>query len=376
MKNTYKFTNDDTLAIKALGIMLMLAHHLFAFPQKLINGASYNSLYITSNDFNIEYYFGDFGKLCVALFMMLAGYGMYCSYAARKDAAADSSDKSVFNSLIIRRVKNVYTKYWQIFIIFIPIGIILGAPNIEPTIGNIVKNFFAIETNFNGEWWFFTIYLLMLFVFPVAVRLLDRKHANPWTDILWVIIANEFFNTAVVTFLNTNEYTKSFYSTYFTQKMILILVMFPMFFAGCYLAKYDIIAKIRACFSTSFSAKLTGIVILAVIFILRKNWPMRASWGWDKLDFVYACVFTIACALILDGLTPIRKGLAFIGRQSTGMWLIHSFFCYYYWQQFTYATKNPILIYIILFVVSFGLSFIIDFIFNNLGKFAKSLKSS
>jgi len=364
--NTYKFSKNDTLAIKALAVMLMLIHHLFTFPDKLNNGAYFDNLFTFENGVTLEYVMGNFGKLCVALFMMLAGYGMYCSYQKNKENV---------DTLITKRLNTVYIKYWQIFIIFIPIGLIIGAEHIEHSLVRWVTNFFAIETTFNGEWWFFTIYILMILIFPIIIRWVDRKHANPWSDIILVLIINEFFNTSLLTFLKTNVYTKDYYGTFITQKIITLLVMIPMFLAGCYLAKYDVIAKIRNKIPSPVIAKLIGIAILAVTFILRKNWPMPSNWGWDRLDFIYACTFTIAFALILDGLAAVKNTLAFIGKQATGIWLIHSFFCYYYWQDFTYATQNPILIFIILFVISFALSYAIELGFNYLGKFTKQLCS-
>lgn len=118
LMNTYKFSKEDTLCVKAAAIILMLFHHLFAFPDKLTADATLNSLYTLSDGKTLEYILGDFGKLCVALFMMLSGYGIYLSF---------KNNSSDISKTILKRIKNAYIKYWQIFIIFIPLGAIIGS---------------------------------------------------------------------------------------------------------------------------------------------------------------------------------------------------------------------------------------------------------
>lgn len=362
--NTYKFSKEDTLCVKAAAIILMLFHHLFAFPDKLTAGATLNSLYTLSDGKTLEYILGDFGKLCVALFMMLSGYGIYLSYR---------NNSSDISKTIIKRIKNAYIKYWQIFIIFIPLGAIIGAKNISPLFSDWVKNFFAIDTTFNNEWWFMTIYLMILCFFPLIIKWVDRKNANPWTDMIILIAFSAFAHTALPSFFSTNKYMSSFNGTYFFQKLSVVLAMLPMFTAGCYMAHYDIPAKIRNRIPHAFIAKLLGAAIIIITFILRQKWTMRTPWGWDRIDFIYACTFCIGFAFLVDGFKYVKKALAFVGSQATGMWLIHTFFCYYYFQNFIYAPKNPILVFLLLFTISLVLSWGIGKLYSIIGNYLRPL---
>ncbi len=362
----YNFSKTDTLCIKALAVFLMLAHHLFAFPDKLKDGAAFNKLYVLSNGQSICELFGNFGKLCIALFMVLSGYGIYSSYKNRDTGSGCTS-------IVLKRIKSVYIKYWQIFFVMVPLGVIIGSEKITKSICDWIKNFLALETTFNDEWWFITMYIIVILLFPFIIKWIDRKNPNPIADIIILIAFNAFVNTALISFVSQNPYFSSFNDTYFWQKISVAIVMLPMFTIGCYMAKYDIFSLVHEKLPYEILKKCIGLLLLAVIFILRHNSSMFTKWGWNRLDFIYAAIFCIAFSLILNRLDYVKKVLALIGKQATGIWLIHSFFCYYYFQQFTYALKNPILIFIITLAVSFAISYAISFICSYVWKHFKTL---
>lgn len=366
----YRFSKEDTLSVKAVAVMLMLVHHLFTFPEKLQDGAGYTGIFTMSDGQSLAMLLGNYGKLCVALFMLLSGYGIYRSYMLK-----EQKDSDTVTGIILKRIKTAYIKYWQILIIFVPIGVIIGAENITRGYAPVdwVKNFLAIDTTFNNEAWFLTIYLLILCCLPLIIRWFGRKYSNPWSDIVWLMLFNVASVTALTSFAGSVEYMQSFNSTYYFQKLQVVLAMLPMFMAGCFLAKYEIIEKIHNRFDYAYVAKIVGLVIIAVTFILRQNWAMRTNWGWDRLDFVYAAAFTIGVALLVDGINPLKKVLGFIGKYATGIWLTHSFFCYYYCQKLIYAPKNTIIIFVLLLLVSLLAAWGLDKFYSLLWKNIKVL---
>ena len=129
--------------------------------------------------------------------------------------------------------------------------------------------------------------------------------------------------------------------------------MVPMFLMGAYMAKYNIIEKILNYLSNGIKIKLFGGIMLWIVFEMRTHWLQRSQWGWDQMDFIYAALFVISATCLLFQLKSLKKGLDIIGKHSTGIWFIHSFFCYYYWQKIIYAPKNSIIIFLLLFLVSF-----------------------
>lgn len=59
-------------------------------------------------------------------------------------------------------------------------------------------------------------------------------------------------------------------------------------------------------------------------------------------------------------LSVIEKGLAFCGRHSMNIFLFHTFIYYYWFREFIYATRNPLLIFVTLFAICLILSVIIE----------------
>ena len=61
------------------------------------------------------------------------------------------------------------------------------------------------------------------------------------------------------------------------------------------------------------------------------------------------------------------SGLAFVGKHSMNMYLIHTFIFGYFFHDFIYSFKYPILIFIVLLIVSLLLSIAIEFLKGKFG---------
>ena len=82
-KWSFDVSKDDTLAVKGIAIMMMLVHHLFAFPARLLPGTHFNSLFVFADSTTLEWHVSAFCKVCVAIFTLLAGYGIFKSYSSK-----------------------------------------------------------------------------------------------------------------------------------------------------------------------------------------------------------------------------------------------------------------------------------------------------
>ncbi len=110
------FTRTDTKVIKGVAVLLMLMHHLFYFPDN--RPYSMPEVRQTLPNFmgqGLETMLGIFGVICVPIFFFLAGYGLYLQ--TRRDGFR-----------LEMRILAVYTQYWKIFFIFIPIGFLFFPP--------------------------------------------------------------------------------------------------------------------------------------------------------------------------------------------------------------------------------------------------------
>jgi uncharacterized membrane protein len=91
-----EFTKEKTNIAKGIAICLMIAFHLYTFEERLING---NTFIPTIPFFNAEHYLGNFGNICVSIFLFLSGYGMYLG--------SQKSPNNVFN-YAIAKLKDLY----------------------------------------------------------------------------------------------------------------------------------------------------------------------------------------------------------------------------------------------------------------------------
>lgn len=106
----YKFTKDDTKCMKGLAVLLMLAHHLWGFPDRLPSGLPMTS--VTARGMEFAGFIGGYGKICVSLFMFLGGLGTYIWYEQKK-------------SDWFAKIRGLYLSYWKVFFVFVPIGFLL-----------------------------------------------------------------------------------------------------------------------------------------------------------------------------------------------------------------------------------------------------------
>ena len=100
-----QFTRDDTKVIKGIAIVLMLYHHLFYFPQRISDSIQYIPV-LTYHNISSAYLLGEFGKICVALFLFLGGYGTFLSF--RKHADDDKTGTQVVFTKI-----ELWCMYWS-----------------------------------------------------------------------------------------------------------------------------------------------------------------------------------------------------------------------------------------------------------------------
>ena len=82
-----KFSGEVTTYIKGVAIILMICNHLYPIPEFIFPENQYWSLLIGSK--TLAAYIGGFGKICVAIYTILTGIGLYHTYSNKKNPYAD-----------------------------------------------------------------------------------------------------------------------------------------------------------------------------------------------------------------------------------------------------------------------------------------------
>lgn len=354
MNDRIFFSKEDTRVIKGIAIILMLYHHLFAFPERLGDDIVYNSIFnIMISENTISYWIGVFGKFCRALFIFLAGYGLYISEKHANDTT----------KYIINKLKNIYLIYWKVFFVFIPVSMLLNVPNVEKNIEMFLFNFLGIYISYNGEWWFFTTYVITLLIFPCIKAFFGRKNSDFFSDILWIFIINAMVLYIIPVIMEYHLFSqlKDSILWYNMQKFIELL---PSFLTGIVAAKYDILSQIKKKYTGNLVYVFISIMALGIVFC------MRVMLG-GSYDFIYVLIFTCASVLVFQTkyTSIIYRILSLIGNESTVIWLTHSFYCYTLCPEIVYAPRYSVLIVIWLIFLCYITSKIINIFYKYLWKF-------
>ncbi len=345
------FTKEDTKAIKGIAIIFMLYHHLFAFPERA--GGEWQSLFMIGGE-QVAYLLGNFGKICVAVFMFLAGYGTWASCAGKED----------ITDIIKGKIKRLYITYWKVFFLFIPICMIVGVPKVSKDIVFLLKNVLGIRITYVGEWWFLQAYILLLVLFPLLKKVLRSNKQAFFVDA--VVISGIWITIHwVVPFIPTGEDSclRVLAVSEFAEPLTMLREQLPTFLAGCFFAKYDVLSALKKRFVGNYLLTIGAMVVLCAIFFMRNN--MGPLW-----DFVFAPVFVACCMVLLNtkGVKWLHGLMQKLGNHSTNIWLTHTIYCYLLIPKVIYAPRYSLLIAAFLLVLCCLTSMVMNLLYKGLGK--------
>ena len=329
---------DDSTVMKAIAILLMLSHHLWTFPERIAGGAL-ESL-ISFSNLPLTVHLGVFGKICVSMFFFLGGYGLYRRYFGKR-----------YN--IVERLKKLYFAYWKVFLIFVPIGFIFFSNQdaycqdvgvytafSEFSIKEFVLNFFGFVSTYNREWWFLLSYAIALILFPLIRKIVD-----------YLSIYLNLFIVIIISVLLTNVFQSEPSAICFG--MGVIVAKHRLLDSVCDLAK-----------SKKILNPVTDILVWLFVIIL------RLKVIGEQLDIFFVPILTIVSINFVNKLSILKKSLSALGKRSTNMWLIHTFFCYYFGitAKIVAAPRYAILALIVLFAMSYAASILVEKFWKKVGK--------
>lgn len=311
-------TKNNTLEIKGTAILCMIFYHLFAFPERIPESvvSSWMGNGITKSF-----------QICVSVFIFMAGYGLQCTKTSL-------SLSNCFN-----RLRKLYINYWWATIPFIIIGFCIQyyPLNFRISILNIV----GFESTFNGEWWFYSLYIELLIIFYTIIGRLNFNHKS---YILFMI--SLLFFVGIIYIIIPFDLSKTW-----ERHTFLIIRNINIFTLGCYFAKFvffthynNSIIKYSIPFFIIFPLLVRGYLPLTIV-----------------TDLFLIPIFIIGVINLPD---KLKKILQYFGKHSMNIWLIHSFFIYHYCKSITFITSNPIIMYFTVTLCSLGCSIAIIHIKN------------
>jgi hypothetical protein len=307
--------------LKGIAIILMLIHHLFAYPSRISPDIP---VYHIVNSVDIEMFVGLFGKICVSMFLFLSGYGF-------------SLKKEVTFKYIWGKLKNLYISYWIVLFIFVPIGIIFFPGerySLSPSL--FFENLIGIKSTYNSEWWFFKLYVLYVLSLP----LLSRLNTYP---LLGLLVLAAVCGKGLQHFAWAPEVLIE-YCTW------LLPFGFGMVFGRSQkMPPNSWLVKLIATLSRTHPLIL--LMVTVAVFIVAHNPGL----------LLVTPLFIIALMNTAEGLgSGVNRVVGELGKHSMYMWLTHSFYCYYFAQKLIFAPRYTPLILLLLIAVSYLTSLVLS----------------
>jgi len=317
----FKFNIDTTNINKGFALILLLWHHLFyEYPE-------YGFLVYKS---------ALLAKVCVAIFVLLSGYGLSESFKKKP--------MGIWR-FYFTRLKKLYITYWIIALIFIPIGVFYFDRTLEKIYGNYehiklliqmlgLHMYLPVGYGYNPTWWFMSLIIGLYLLFPFLYKIIVKFGIIILFILLLLIVLP--INAPILSFLK---------------------VWLLPFAIGIYLSQKNGFEILINYFNKLGNLKFfVGLTLILLISIERSYGPIAGT----KIDWLFAFVIIVFISSLALNSKLLSTVLRFLGKHSYNIFLFHTFIYHYYWKEFIYSFQFPILIFIVLINISLIISILID----------------
>jgi hypothetical protein len=324
------FSKTDTTILKGIAILFMLFLHLF-------NADSvYNyTFYLQIHDIPLVHVLTR-ATYPVPFYLFLSGYGLYISNSRsfRKNG---------------KRILKLYVHYWITLFVFVSIGAYVVGTNKYPgDISNIISNVLGYQTTYNSEVWFLLPYSILAIMSPFLFKLMDNVR-----PLVLLLLTGTIY---VCMYMLIHYFGSSYlYLHPFVILPILCLELQFAFTLGYLSAKYINIFGVK---QYLVSKHISGSCIVGALLLLVL---IKTFIDTNIFDGFYATIFILLFVLI-DRPSWLDKLLFEMGKRSTSMWLVHSYFCYHIFSKFIYSFQYPLLIFIVLLALSYISAVVLDYL--------------
>ncbi len=338
-------SKKESVIIQSIAVMLMVYHHLFAFPERI------DCDYAIISDFSLLHLgtmLSYFGKICIAVFAFNSGYGMYKKFETLQYTNNFELLKKGY-LCVFKQIKNFYIRYWIVFLAFVPLGFAIGRYSFD--LKSFILSLIGYAPVYNAEWWYIKCYIIFLLCFPLIYsfeKFLGNHFRSNTISAFYILIF-------IIAFLiiSNSIYTIDNFEVYIC------------FISGIVCVSLNIFDKLNSIYD-KFKVYRYFIAILFLISVpvVRTGLSLNCHY-----DFIFAPIFIFNSCIILKSnimQKTINNVLLFVGKYSMYIWLTHTFFAYYYFQNFLYSFKYSILIFAVCMLCTTALGWIFEIIANKL----------
>lgn len=308
-----RFNKEKSLELKGVAIIFMFWLHLYGHDNLIQNGNYYTELWGGETQFLLT-----LSSICVPIFIYIAGYGF---------AIKQGSEKP-----LLKTIGGLYKKIWLVALFFFPLAFFLGKLDFKIT--ELGLNLSGFYFSYCGEWWFVSLYVLL----EIYVRVLEKTKVLNNLKLLALIsgllmIAGYGMKVLIPTVEKINTLEWILYT---------FLIKQPIFISGYICNKLDV-------FNKPSVAKFGMFGFIAWVFMF-SNIPQSFF-----LPIVVPCFIAAFCCVPISGI--IKRGLLLLGKNSTYMWLTHSWLVYKFLQPVIFSMHDVVANLIVLVIIDLPLAF-------------------
>lgn len=338
----FALKKEDSMMLKGIAICAMLVHHLFCSTSYDISQFSPLTLFL-----------GRIGKVCVALFVFISGYGLAAGYEKLPQQKRVRDTIDIWIKAVLKRFVHFYLQYWPVFFIFVPLGVFVFDIPLLSRYGesrNALKMLFGDIWGYNEyysyniTWWFNKLILVLYLLSPFLFVGIENK----WT--CWPILIALLFLSFNPQIVHVKCDGLTLYAASFGAGM----------FWSC---QND---KINTYFSKSprwlvFLFSVIGIA--SFCFFREKGYFGLGGARADLFLTLSIAVFTIS----LRQYEIVKKILTFLGKHSANIYLTHTFILFYWFMPLIYCCSYAPIVFIILIITCIAISLGIEWIKEKIG---------
>ena len=317
--------------LKGIAILLMLAHHLFGLPSLIEPPNAYVPLL---PGMPLEYWIGRYGKICVGMFLLVSGYGLAVGGRGQN-----------WRWFAVRAWRFLLA-YWPYFMLAFTIGSLFfqermanGNLRFPADPVGIALNALTLKNTMAFEWWFAETYLLLVLLTPLLLRVAGRRAALLVGSTLLFAAGSAMdlakIDLPVVSLSN------------------LLIWQLPwvigMLLAGSLPEWLARLLASRPLAWLALAAMLTGFAVV----------QRFAGFAMTPFLIVASPVFAVAL-VTLTGQHERRGVVRWLGGYTLGLWLVHPFFCYYFFQSAIYAPRWSPLVFAALLLASLAVVLLVQ----------------
>lgn len=314
---------ETSTIIKGVAILMMLFYHLFGRDDL---GDLCTPLLYIGNTPLVKY----LSNACypVSFFMILSGYGLTYCYKRNQLSLSIQS----------KRIMKLYVHYWLILLIFVTIGHFIK-PDIYPNdLLHVLANIVGIRCTYNGETWFLLPYAIISLLSWWIIDFVYHLNEKRKIIITLIIYSIVFLTTRYIVYHQLENTT------------LLTLLLQPFFIVQLtfYFSLGILLFRLLENEPTALKAVKPTIycIIIIALFIIKSMIKVTIA------DGLYAFII-IFCISHLQLHRLFHNIFYKLGQYSMPMWMTHTFFAVYLFQDFIYGFKYPLLIWLVLIAVSY-----------------------